>query len=420
MVSSRAALTGRLGRFWRRHPRWTVVLGFAVLVAVLGAARTVRGPEVEGLRVTRGPLVHHVVVSGRVSPPARVSVASQLSGTVEAVLLDEGERVAPGQVLVRLESSTQQADLERARAGVLQARARLTQLLEVSAPQRAQAVRQAEVEREQAQKAFDRAQALFEAGAVTRTQLDDARAALEVARSRLRSAEALATASAKGGAEQRLTEAALAQAEAERAAAEARLAQTALTVPVHAVVLRRDVEPGDSVQPGRTLMVLARVGETELTVEPDERSLAYIQPGQPALASADAFPEQRFPARVRTVAPSVDPDRGTVEVKLAVPEPPAYLRPGMTVSVEIEVGRREDVLLLPVEAVRDAASERPWVLVLQGGRAARRDVQPGLRGERRWEVVDGLAEGDVVLLAPPRQVGPGQRARVRLSERKGG
>ena len=123
---------------------------------------------------------------------------------------------------------------------------------------------------------------------------------------------------------------------------------------------------------------------------------------------------------MRTVAPSVDPDRGTVEVKLVVPEPPEYLRPGMTVSVEIEVGRRDGVLLLPLEAVREASSEKPWVLVLEGGRAARRDVVLGLRGEERVEVVKGLSEGEVVLLATPRQVPPGQRARARLSERKGG
>lgn len=417
MTASRVAPTARLGRLWRRHPRWTVAVGLAVLLAALGAVRALRGPEVEGLRVTRGPLVHRVVVSGRVSSPSRVVIASQVAGVVETVAVEEGQRVAPGQVLLRLDGASQQAEVERARAGVLQARARLTQLLEVSAPQRAQAVRQAEVEREQAGKALERAQSLFEAGVMTRTQLDDARAAAELARSRLASAEAQASASTRGGPEQRLAEAALAQAEAERTAAEARLAQTVLSAQGAAVVLRRDVEPGDSVQPGVALLALARVGDVQLTVEPDERSLAYLQPGQSALASADAFARERFPARVRTVAPSVDPERGTVEVKLDLPQPPDYLRPGMTVSVDIEVGRRDGALLLPTGAVRDAASDAPWVLVLQDGRAARREVKLGLKGEGQVEVREGLQEGDVVMTA--RQVRPGQRARVRLAQGEG-
>ncbi len=206
------------------------------------------------------------------------------------------------------------------------------------------------------------------------------------------------------------------QAEADLKASQERLDQATITAPVRAVVLRRDVEPGDSVQPGRVLLLLARVGETRLTVEPDERSLAFIQRGQPAQASADAFPKDRFAATVETVAPSVDPDRGTVEVKLLVPKPPDYLRPGMTVSVEIEVGRRERALVLPSEAVRDAASEQPWVLVPEEGRAVRRDVTLGLRGEDRVEVTRGLAEGEWLLLPSARALLPGQRVRPRVRE----
>jgi HlyD family secretion protein len=406
----------RLVRWGRRHPLWLGLLGVAGLVLASGVVRSLRGAEVEALRVTWGPIVHRIVVSGRVSPPAQVSVSSVLTGTVETVAVEEGDRVEPGQLLLRLEAATLKADVARARTGVLQARARLKQFLEVSAPQRAQAVRQAEVERDQAERTFERARTLLEAGAVTQEHFDQARAALELARSRLASAEAQATASLQGGAELRLTEAGVALAEAEQNAAEERLAQATLSASVRAVVLRRDVEPGDSVQPGRTLLSLARVGETRLTVEPDERSLAFIQPGQSALASADAFPGERFAAVVETVAPSVDSERGTVEVKLAVPRPPDYLRPGMTVSVEIEVGRRERALVLPAEAVRDTASERPWVLVPEGSRAARREVLLGLRGEAQVEVAQGLAEGELVLVPSSRALLPGQRVRPRVRE----
>lgn len=403
-------------RWGRRHPLWAGLLGVVVLLTVVGGVRSVRGAEVEAVRLSWGPLVHRIVVSGRVSPPAQVSIASVLSGTVEEVAVEEGERVKPGQPLLRLEAATLEAEVARARAGVLQARARLRQFLEVSAPQRAQAVRQAEVEREQAERAFERMRTLLEAGAVTQEQFEQARSALELARSRLASAQAQATATLKEGAELRLVEAGVEQAEAELRAAQERLGQATLRVPVRAVVLRREVEPGDLAQPGQVLLTLARVGETHLTVEPDERSLAFIHRGQPALASVDAFPEDRFAAIVETVAPSVDPDRGTVEVKLTVPEPPDYLRPGMTVSVEIEVGRRERALLLPLAAVRDAASQQPWVLVPENGRAARRDVTLGLRGEERAEVVQGVREGELVLLPPSRTLLPGQRVRPRVRE----
>ena len=405
----------RLTRWARKHPLWAGLLVLLGLLAVSGVVRSLRGAEADALRVRYGPLVHRIVVSGRVSPPAQVSVASVLSGTVETVAVEEGAQLEPGQLMLKLASATLEAEVARARAGVLQARARLKQLLDVSAPQRAQAVRQAELERDQAERALERAQQLREEGALTQEQLEQAQSAREVARSRLASAQAQATASIQGGAEIRLVEAGVEQAEAELKAAQERLDDATLRAPVRAVVLRRQVEPGDSVQPGRVLLTLARVGETRLTVEPDERSLAFIQKGQPAQASADAFPKERFAAAVETVAPSVDPDRGTVEVKLTVPQPPAYLRPGMTVSVEIEVGRKERALLLPMEAVRDTASEQPWVLVPEDGRAVRKDVTLGLRGEEQVEVAQGLSESELVLL-PSSKTLPGQRVRPRVRE----
>ncbi len=93
------------------------------------------------------------------------------------------------------------------------------------------------------------------------------------------------------------------------------------------------------VQPGRTLLVVARDGPTQLSVLPDEKNLAFLRLGQPATASVDAFPDRVFPARVAYIAPAVDLSRGTVEVKLDVPDPPPFLRPDMTVSVNVEVGR---------------------------------------------------------------------------------
>ncbi len=410
MASSSKSLEQRLGGFWKRHPVWSFVLAAGMLLVAMGVVRSVRGPEVPVIPVKRGPLVHRVVMSGRVSPPAELVVASLLSGTVVRVPVDEGARVQPGQVLVELDAAPLEADVARARAAVAQARARLGNLAEVGAPRREAAVRQAEAELARAEREAQRAQSLADAGVMTRVQLEEALTALDVARSRLASARAEAVGTGQGGSEQRQVEAALAQAEAELRAAEARRAHATLTATTPSVVLEREVDPGDSVQPGTKLLSLARLGGTQLTVEPDERNLAYLREGQQAVASADAFPRERFPAMVETVAPSVNPDRGTVEVKLAVPQPPDYLRPGMTVSVDVEVGRRENALVLPLDAVHDAATESPWVLVLRDGRVERVQVKTGLRGEDKVEMVEGLSEGDRVIPASAK-VKPGERVR---------
>jgi HlyD family secretion protein len=123
---------------------------------------------------------------------------------------------------------------------------------------------------------------------------------------------------------------------------------------------------------------------------PDERNLADLRLGQRAVASAEAFPDRPFPAEVSYIAPTIDALRGTVEVKLRVPTPPPYLRPSMTVSVEVEVARRANVLTLPPDAVRDAATPAPWVMVVgNDDRTARRARHP--RAARRARGRGGLA-----------------------------
>ena len=396
----------------RRHP----VASVLVLLVAGGVGHALwsraRGPEVEAVQVRRGELVQKVVVAGRVTPPSQVRVASQVGGTVQAVPVDEGAQVKPGDVLVQLDTAELKAALAQAQAGVGQARARLRQLLSVSAPTQGEAVRQAELQLDLAQKRVDRQRQLQGAGSGTAEQLDEAEGALELSRSRLDSARMQAGGSGRGGADVQLQQAAVAQAEAAAQLARVRLEQATLRAPVPAVVLRREVEPGDSAQPGRELLVLARTGATRLSVEPDEKNLAFIRPGQPAQASADAFPQQRFAAAVESVAPGVNPERGTVEVKLSVPAPPPYLRPDMAVSVEIEVARKDAAVTVPAEAVRDVATAAPWAWVVRDGRAQRLEVKVGLTGEGRVELLSGPAEGDW-LLTGKAQVTEGGAVRVK-------
>jgi HlyD family secretion protein len=105
-----------------------------------------------------------------------------------------------------------------------------------------------------------------------------------------------------------------------------------------------------------------------------------------------------------------------VEVKLRVPQPPAYLRQDMTVSADIEVGRSAGALTVPARAVHDAAGGAPWVLRLNGGHAERRAVTLGLRGNGVAEILSGLADGDTVVLAGNAEVAAGDRVRPVLHE----
>ncbi|RYF38990.1 MAG: HlyD family efflux transporter periplasmic adaptor subunit, partial [Comamonadaceae bacterium] len=178
-------------------------------------------------------------------------------------------------------------------------------------------------------------------------------------------------------------------------------------------VLGRTVEPGQIVQPGAALLSLALAGPTQLVAQVDERFLDQLRLGQPASVVADAFAGQPFAARVLSIAPAVDAQRGAVEVKLAlVAAAPAFLREDMTLSVDVETGRRERALVLPLRALRSAEDRgTAGVLVAQDGRAQARTVRLGLRTLDALEVLEGLGAGELVLLGG--EIREGSRVRTR-------
>ncbi len=401
----------RILEFIRRRT-WSLLFVLAILaVLAVVAWRTVQGPQLPARQVSKINLVQTVVASGRIETPLRVDVGSQLTGTVAQVPVAQGQAVTKGQLLIALESSEQQA------AGVSQAQARLVQLDKLALPAARQSLSQADITLQNTRRQYERTRQLREKNFVGQAALDDARRNLEIAESQLQSARLQVQSNDNGGAEQQLARATLQQADASLAAARARLALTRILAPHDGLLITRNVEQGDVVQPGKVLMVLSPAGPTQLVLQIDERNLAQLRIGQQAQASADSYPDQRFIATVAYINPGVDAQRGSVEVRLDVAAPPPYLRQDMTVSVDIEVGRRANVLAVPADSVRDANAATPWVMKVENGRARRQALRLGLRGTGQMEVLDGLAEGDLVLAATE-DIAIGKRLRPQLPARE--
>lgn len=342
--------------------RWIVIAVLLVLALAGLAALTLRAPRVDALVMQAGPLVRTLQFSARVATLSRVDVGSTITGRVAQVMVREGAQVRQGDILIKLETDELNAALAQALAAVRQADATLLA----------------------AQANLLRGQQLVAQGFYSASQLDESRRAVDVAQAQLAAVRAAVT------------------------AARARLTQTALVAPADARVLSRQVEPGQIVQPGKALLSLALAGPTQLSAQVDERFLDQLQPEQKATVVADAFAGQRFAARVLSIAPVVDPQRGAIEVKFALAQQaPAYLREDMTLSVEVETARREGALALPLAALRNVASDTAKVLVAIAGQAQERSIRLGLRTLEAVEVTEGLHAGDVVLLDS--KVRPGAR-----------
>ncbi|MFG1188243.1 efflux RND transporter periplasmic adaptor subunit [Xanthobacter flavus] len=381
---------------WRR--KWQI--GGAVLLAVALAwvlTRWLLGPEVVVYPVTRGELVKTVVASGHVETAFRVEIGSQITGMVREVLVDEGQAVTQGQPLVALETNELKALEVQADGAKAQAEARVRQMRELTRPAAEEALKQAKANLANAEAAYDRAQQLAKSGAGTRVTLDDATKNIDVARTQVRTAELQVYTSSPGGSDYVMAETQLNQASANLEMVQVRLGYATITAPRDGVLISRNVERGAVVQAGKALLVLAPAGDMQLVLQIDEKNLGLLKLGQTALASADAYPDQRFAATVTYINPSVDITRASVEVKLTVVDPPAYLRQDMTVSVDIAVDRRAAAVIVPARTVHDATSAAPWVLVVRDGRARVQKVRIGLRAGEYVEILEGVAPGEMVL-----------------------
>ena len=376
-----------------------------IVLLVLGIAGVVvlqkrQGPELPGYEVRSQALVQTVVATGRVAALSRAQVGAEVTGVVIERRVREGDRVQAGDILAVLQAT----ELE---AAVQQARAELARLQQSTLPQAEAAVRETEVALTQAQRETQRRRQLYQQRAIPREELERAMQAEAAALAAAEQARLEAQSLGEGNPNEALARARL-------ASAEAQLAKTVIRAQVGGTVLTRNAEPGDLVQPSRVLFEIAHDGDTEVLVPLDEKNLEVLELGQPALCIADAYPNRPFGATVSFIAPSIDPQRGTVDVRLTVSEDPGFLREDMTISVNIETGRRDNTIVVPNDALSSIRGGQASVWVVENGRATRRPVTLGLRGLAASEVISGLRAGDHILANPSPGLEEGAKVRIEL------
>ena len=375
-----------------------VITGLILIATAWFTVQKARGPALPAYEISAGPLVQTVVATGRIAAATRVQVGSQVTGIVLERRVKEGDVVRPGDVLAVLRAD----DLE---AAVREAQAELAQLQESTRPQAEAALQEAEIALEQASREARRRRELFQQRAIPREEMERAVQAEAAARAAAEQARLTARSLVSGNPNETLARARL-------ASAEAQLAKTTIRAEVAGTVLSRNAEPGDVVQPSRVLFEIAQHGETEILVPFDEKNLQALALGQTAVCIADAYPVHPFSATIRYIAPRVDPQRGTVDVRLTVEDPPAFLREDMTISVNVETARREQTIAVPNDALQSLYGDQARVWKIVDGRATRQVVELGLKGLVQTEIVSGLQAGDHVLAEAPEGLSEGSRVRI--------
>lgn len=393
-----------------RRRRWTMWTMATVLVGALAYFSSgLRGGEVavdpaRVAEVQRGTMVRSVVATGKIEPITKIELKSKANGIIEALHVDVGAVVRPGDLLAELDKENLSARLREAEANseatsasLAAARAQLEKnVIEAEGPELAFARR-----------AHERAKQLFEQKLLPQSELDNTLNALEVALNRQRAAQAqlpVSRAKVQEG------EAQVAQARANVARVQDELRNATLRAPIKGTVLTRDVEIGSPVSSilnmgamATLVMTIGDIDQVYVRGRVDEADIGRVQPGQPARITVETYKDHTFEGKVTQISPiGVEKDNVTTfEVEVSIDNPANLLKANMTANAEIVLEQRPDALIVPEAAIsydanREAFVERLDATTDTGLR--RVPVKLGISSGTKTQVLEGLQAGDRVVL----------------------
>jgi RND family efflux transporter MFP subunit len=375
--------------------RWVIWTGLIIVVAALGFGgwrwiTRERPIEVQAATVTMRPAGTQAAVlnaSGYVTARRRATVSSKITGKVIEVNVEEGRRVAEGQVLARLDDSTPRAALALAQAQAEAAR---------------RALRENEVRLAQAQLNQRRTAQLLQERIASQSQLDDAKAESDSIEARVAALQ-----------EQ------IRVAERQIEVQEAELSNYVIRAPFSGIAISKDAQAGEMVSPvtagggfTRTgICTIVDMNSLEIEVDVNESYISRVNAGQNADAVLDAYADWHIPARVITLVPTADRQKATVLVRLAFVKLDPRILPDMAIKVTFlregddstATDGKQPVPLVPRPAIKTVGTDN-FAFVVRGDAVERRAIRLGGTDGDRVEVMAGLQPGDRVVLSPPPQL----------------
>lgn len=362
--------------------------------------------------VARRDFAASVLATGSVQPQvgAEVRVGARVSGKVERLLANIGDRVAQGQVLAQLEKADLQAVVAQREAELELAEAKLAAVesLRPKEIEKAQAdLEESEATFLLAEKELARTRRLHQRKVMTLEDLDTAEERFSVAQARVAAAgKALELAQARHTEDLRQARAEIARARSTLENAQVQLSYATITAPIDGVIASVTTEEGETVAAAMqapTFVTVVDLDRLQIDAFVDEVDIGKVKVGQRALFTVDAFPANEFQGRVAAIYPKAIIQDNVVNYDVVIDIESPYdglLRPEMTASVTIFLEERQDVLAIPTRAVRRERG-KTLVYVHDGAQTQPRDVRLGWRDGRWVEVVSGLEEGENVLLEAP-------------------
>ncbi|MZP31059.1 efflux RND transporter periplasmic adaptor subunit [Heliobacterium undosum] len=406
---------------WKRRKKW---IAAALVVAVAGGAwaalRPAKGPAgvpVSVREVTSGDLEVSVVVSGKIEPYAKENVTARVRGRLVKVLVEAGQMVKAGDVLALIDKEDLVRKESDARVNLEVEQLSLDKSRKTAEYELAKARETAEQSRKKMdleKKNLDRVQALYDSGAATQKEREEALHTYEDAaaqhRNDLRRVESIETNDL--GTEIKLREAQIRLKRQEWETSARDLDESAVKAPMDGMVLEVPVDPGDYIAPETKIAVLGRTDRLKIKADVSEADLPLINAGMAAQVTGPALGDQKLSGKVTVISPQAvtkekeQTERTTVPVTVEADNPGGAGRPGTNVDLRIQAARLTGVLTAPHEAIRESRSGKE-TLVVRDGKVALCPVETGMANDMVIEVKSGVQAGDLLILNPPEDLQEG-------------
>jgi HlyD family secretion protein len=394
----------------------------------MNAAALVEVARATAVSAANAPDTVVLNATGYIVAAHKIELAAKVVGKVSWIGVDKGDLVKEGQVLVRLEDDEYQAYVQQAKGALASLQAKLDEALHGSRLEEiAEALanlNSAKADLENAKVSLDRSRNTVKENLGSQQSLDDAQSRYDSAVYKVNSLQHAYDLVHLGPRQEEIDSlrGQVEQAKGALAYAQTNLANTVIRAPVTGTILERAVEKGEFVTTSFVgdrgakgyVVSIADLNDLEVELDISQNDFAKLRPGQHGIITTDAFPDRKYDGFIKEISPEANRQKATVQIKVKVARPDAYLRPEMNASVGFVADEKPDVsttvsrpvVLVPAAAVRDGA-----VFVVLDDKAVRRAVKTGETSGANVRIVEGLVGGEDLILDPPATLKDGGKVR---------
>ena len=364
-----------MNRLVFRH-RWSFLILASVTVLLSACApedevpQAAEAPPVLVEPVLLRDVTEEIQTTGQLIAKFEATIASQVSGQVTAVLVDEGDKVGEGQILLEIDPELRMLEVANAEASMAEARAQAVENW----------------------KDLQRIQNLRERGATSEALLDDAKTTLELSRARQKAAEA------RLGLAQRA------------------LADSSVRAPFPGLISRRHVSVGEFLNVSMPVLEMVALDPIEAEFSFSEQDSGHVRLGQTIYVELAPFPDLVFEAEVTMIAPTIDPQTRTLRAKALLSNSQGLLRPGLFAHVTLGMESRQNVTMVPEESLLQRVDGTVLYRLVEGNRVERIVVESGVLTDGMVEIKEGLSVGDFVIARGQEQISDGGVVSLRSTE----